>query len=104
MTVDPLVLLTILGMALATYATRVSGLVLVGRLKPSARVQALLGYIPGSVLVSIVAPTVFTSGPAEALAAAATLLVALRTRNLPLAMLVGVVCVVVLRALVSAIR
>lgn len=45
---------------------------------------------PGSVLVSLVAPTVLTGGPAEALAALATTLIAWRTRNLLLAMLVGV--------------
>lgn len=92
-------LAAILGMALVTYATRAGGLFLVSRLALSRRAQAWLSYIPGSVLIAIIAPAIFSGGPAEALAGVATLAVALRTRNLLLAMLTGVVAVVVLRAL-----
>jgi uncharacterized membrane protein len=58
-----------------------------------------LDQIPGAILVSLVAPTVLTGGIAEALAALAVLIVALRTGSLPAAMLTGVGAVVVLRAL-----
>ncbi len=51
----------------------------------------------GSVLVSLIAPTVLTGGPAEALAALATTLIAWRTRNPLLAMLVGVSVVLIAR-------
>jgi len=83
-------LLTILGMALVTYATRAGGLILMSRVTLSPRIAAWLRHIPGAVLVSIVAPTIYAGGIPEAAAALATLLVARRTGSLPLAMLVGI--------------
>jgi uncharacterized membrane protein len=74
------------------------------RAPSSRRLKAWLGYIPGSVIVAVVAPTVFNTGPAEAGAALATLLVAALTRNLLLAMIVGVSTVVMLRMLVANVR
>ena len=99
MSLDPQVLLTIALMALATYATRAGGLWLASRLALSERMEAWLGYIPGAILVSLVAPTVLTGGLAESLAAVAVILVALRTGSLPVAMVAGVGAVVVLRAM-----
>ena len=99
MSLDPQALLTIALMALATYATRAGGLWLASRLALSERVEAWLGYIPGAILVSLVAPTVLTGGLAETLAAVAVILVALRTGSLPVAMAAGVGAVLVLRAL-----
>lgn len=90
MQLSPTSLLTILGMALVTYATRFGGLWLMGRITPSPRVEAWLRNIPGAVLVSIVTPAALTNGPADALAAVATTLVAARTRNLLLAIITGV--------------
>lgn len=92
-------ILTILLMALATYATRAGGLWLASRLALSERVEAWLNHIPGAILVSIVAPTVLTGGIADALAAVAVLIVALRTGSLPAAMVTGVGVVVLLRVL-----
>lgn len=99
MGLDPQGLLTIALMALATYATRVGGLWLMSRLTLSDRMEAWLGYIPGAILVSIVAPTVLASGIAEALAALAVVLVALRSGSMPIAMATGVGAVLALRAL-----
>ncbi len=101
MRLDPQTLLTILLMALATYATRAGGLWLASRLTLSDRMEAWLDHIPGAILVSLVAPTILTSGFAEALAALAVILVALRTGSLPVAMVTGVGVVLMLRALVS---
>jgi uncharacterized membrane protein len=91
--------LAILLMALATYATRSGGLWLASRLDLSERAGAWLDQIPGAILVSLVAPTVLTGGLAEAFAAIAVVIVALRTGSLPAAMVAGVVTVVVLRAM-----
>jgi uncharacterized membrane protein len=96
---DPQALLTIALMAIATYATRSGGLWLASRLALSERMEAWLGYIPGAILVSLVAPTVLTGGLAETLAAVAVILVALRTGSLPVAMVAGVGAVLVLRAM-----
>ncbi len=94
-------LLTILGMAVATYATRAGGLFLIGRVGMSPRLQSWLSYIPGCVLLSIVAPSVYSGGVSDAIAALITLLVALRTRNLLLAMIAGVASVVILRTFIA---
>ena len=98
MSLDPQALLAITLMAIATYATRSVGLWLASRLALSERTEAWLGYIPGAILVSLVAPTVLTGGLAETLAAMAVILVALRTGSLPVAMVAGVGAVLVLRA------
>jgi uncharacterized membrane protein len=96
---DPLTLLTIVLMALVTYATRAGGLWLASRLALSERAEAWLDYIPGAILVSIVAPVVLAGGIAEALAALAVILVAWRTGSLPIAMVTGVCAVLLLRTL-----
>ena len=94
---DTLALITILGMALVTYATRAGGFWLMGLVSPSPRIEAWLRQIPGAVLVAIIAPTVLASSLAETLAALASALVALRTKNVLVAMAVGVGVVWVLR-------
>jgi uncharacterized membrane protein len=92
-------LFAIVLMALTTYATRAGGLWLASRFDLSERAGAWLDQIPGAILVSLVAPAVLTGGPAEALAALAVVVVAVRTASLPAAMVTGVVAVVVLRAI-----
>ncbi len=99
MALDPLTLLTIVLMALVTYATRAGGLWLASRLALSERAEAWLDYIPGAILVSIVAPVVLAGGIAEALAALAVIFVAWRTGSLPIAMVTGVCAVLLLRTL-----
>lgn len=94
-------LLTITGMAVATYASRAAGLMLMSRLSPGPRLTRFMQAIPGAILASIVAPSALTSGPAEAVATAVTGLVAWRFGNLPLAMAVGVGVVLGLRQLVG---
>ena len=99
MGLEPTILLAILLMALATYATRAGGLWIANRFELSERAGAWLDAIPGAILVSLVAPTVLLGGPAEALAAVAVVLVALKTGSLPAAMVTGVGAVLVLRTL-----
>lgn len=102
MSIDPLVGLTILGMAIITYLTRSGGLWLMGRVEPTPRVRAWMRQIPGAILVALVTPAVLTGNLADAVAGLATVLVAWRTRNVLLAMVVGIVVVAALRAVASA--
>jgi uncharacterized membrane protein len=97
MTFDPHNLLAILGMALATYATRLAGLALAGRLQLSPRAQAAFDAIPPAVLVAVIAPSALATGWPET---AAALLAALAATRLPLlgVVAVGVAAVVALRA------
>jgi uncharacterized membrane protein len=92
-------LLTIVGMALVTYATRSGGLWLMARVTPSPGVERWLRQIPGAVLVSLVAPAVFTGGPAGLVASAVTIFVAGRFGNMLLAMGAGVGVMWALQAL-----
>ncbi len=96
-----LTLITILGMALVTYATRAGGFWMMSLVTPSPRIEAWLRQIPGAVMVSLVAPTVLASSLAETLAALVTVLVAARTKNVLLAMVVGVAAVWVLRIILK---
>ncbi len=103
MTVEPRVLLVILGMALVTYATRASGLWLMGRVTLSRRVEAWLRYVPGTVLVALVAPGVLDSGLPGVVAALVTAAVAVRSGNALLAMVAGVLTVLATRMLLAGV-
>lgn len=94
---ETLIVLTILGMALVTYMTRAGGLWLMSFITPSPRVEAWLSQIPGAVLISIIAPAIFLTSLAQTLAALATLLAAIYTKNILVAMIVGVAAVWLLR-------
>jgi uncharacterized membrane protein len=97
MTMDSL--LAILGMALVTYLTRVSGPLLVPLVRGNQRLEGCLAKLPGSILAALLAPLVFAAGPTEAVAAGVTLLISLKTRSMPLALVAGVGAVAILRAL-----
>ena len=92
---------TIIGMALVTYATRAGGLWLMGRVRPTPRVEAWLRHLPGAILAALIAPAALTSGPAEALATAVTALFAARTGSVLGAMVVGVATVWGLRLVLA---
>ena len=96
MTFDPTTVLTILGMALLTYATRVAGLAL-GGLKLTGRVQAAFEAIPAAVLTAVIAPSALATGWRETLAAG---IVCLAATRLPLLAVIalGVAAIVALRA------
>ncbi|MGQ3354764.1 MAG: AzlD family protein [Phreatobacter sp.] len=98
MSLDPVTLLAILGMAVASYGCRLTGLLLGGRLALAGRAKAALDAIPAAVLTAVIAPTLLATGWPETLAGAITILAALR---LPLIGVIatGVAAVVVLRML-----
>jgi branched-subunit amino acid transport protein len=95
-------LITILGMAAVTYAIRAGGLLLAERLPAEGFVAAWMRHIPGAVIAALVAPAIVTGGMAEALAAAATALVYVMTRNLFAAIVGGVVAITLLRLFLPA--
>lgn len=101
MQISPEAFWVILGMAVVTYATRVGGLWIVQRFTLSEKVKIWSEYIPGTVLVSIVAPNIVGGGLPEVVAAIATILVAWKTRVSLLAMATGVICVWGMRSLLS---
>lgn len=100
LSVDPLVLLAITGMSLVTILTRVSGFVLARRFAIEGRTKAALEAVPGSILIAIIAPTVFTTGPAETIASLITLVLASRLPFI-VAVFGGIGSVVLLRAFLT---
>ena len=100
LSVDPYVFLAIIGMAFVTILTRVSGFVLACSFSIEGRTKAALEAVPGSVLIAIIVPTVFATGPAETIASLITLILASRLPFI-LAVFGGVGAVVVLRILLA---
>jgi uncharacterized membrane protein len=92
--------LAILAIGLVTYATRIGGIVIMARIPVSARIEAFLRYLSGSVLVAVVVPPVIATGPAAWLAVAATLAAMLKTRHALLSLVVGMATAATFRALV----
>lgn len=95
-------LITILGMAAVTYAIRAGGLLLANRLPTTGFVANWMKHVPGAVLAALVAPAILHGGPAEAIAAAATALIYVLSRNLFAAMAGGVLTVYLTRLALGA--
>lgn len=86
---DPWVMLAILGMSVATYATRAGGYVVFRFIRPPAVVREMLAYIPGALFVSYVVPALAVGGVQQWVGAAATVVLMLATRQLAVAILGG---------------
>ncbi len=92
-------LLAILGMGLATYATRVSGLLLMRGVVVTGRMKAALDAMPPSVLAAVITPTVLMTGQAETIAAVITAVAAVFRLPLLAVIVIGVGSVWALQAL-----
>jgi uncharacterized membrane protein len=97
MSLDPAILLAIIGMALATYATRVSGLYLMRGVTVKGRLKAALDAMPPAILMAVIAPTILATGIAETIAAAITATAAFMRLPFIVTILIGVISVVLLR-------
>ncbi len=98
MSVEMSNLLAIVGMALAAWATRLAGLGLLGLVGRNRVLESALDAVPVAVLTAVIAPSIVNGGPATTIAAAVTVIAAIR---LPLlaTVVIGVASVVVLRML-----
>lgn len=94
-------ILAILGMALATYATRASGPYLIRGVVVKGRLKAALDALPPAILMAVIAPTILTTGLAESIAAVLTAAVAFMRAPLVVTVLTGVISVVLLRMVLS---
>jgi uncharacterized membrane protein len=101
MSLDPITLLAIAGMAIATYVTRVSGLYLLRGVNITGRVQTALDAVPPAILMAVIAPTILATGIAETIAAALTAGAATLRLPLVVVILTGVVSVVLLRMIIN---
>jgi len=90
---DAQVLLTIGAAAAVTYSLRFGGLLLAGRLPQSGRWQRFMDALPGTILVSLIAPGIVSAGWWGGLGALATAVCAYKTGNVILSMLLGIALV-----------
>jgi branched-subunit amino acid transport protein len=103
-------LLIVSGMALVTFLVRYPLLVLVGKITLPEVVRRALRYVPLAVLAAIITPAIFmpageidlapTSAPL--MAGLIAILVAWRTKNLLLTILIGMAALLIWRALFPA--
>jgi len=91
--------LAILAMALATYACRISGVVLMGFIPLTPRVRRGLAALPGSIVFATVIPLIERLGLAAALALLAAIGSMVLRRSELLALIVGMSVVSAARAL-----
>lgn len=89
--------LAILGMGLATYATRLAGYWLLQGRAITGRMLVALEAVPPAILTAVIAPAIFMEGTANILAGALTLGAALLRLPLLLTIAIGVASVAVLR-------
>ncbi|VVE14440.1 AzlD family protein [Pandoraea anhela] len=93
-------LATVALMAATTYATRIVGFLLLRDRVLSPRMRAVMESLPGCVLISVIAPSFVADRPADLLALAVTLFVALRFSLLP-TVVISIVATAALRYLVG---
>lgn len=91
--------IAILAMALATYACRISGVVLMGFVPLTPRVRRGLAALPGSIVFATVIPLIERLGLAAALALLAAIGSMVLKRSELLALIVGMSVVSAARAL-----
>jgi uncharacterized membrane protein len=91
--------LTILSMGFVTYLTRIGGDLLMRNRTLGPRMTAALNAVPPAVLTAVIAPSVLSAGPPEAIAGLITAVAAFRLPLL-LTIAVGVGSLVLLRAMI----
>jgi uncharacterized membrane protein len=96
---DMAAVMAILGAAAATYGLRLGGLLLSERLPKNGGFRRFMEALPGTILLSLVAPGILAAGIWGAVAAAATALCTWKTHNVFLSMLLGVAIVAATRRL-----
>ena len=89
--------LAILGMSVATYATRLSGLLLLSGVEVKGRMKAALDAVPVSVMMAVITPTILMTGKAESMTAVVVAVAAYFRAPLVVNILLGMACVVGLR-------
>lgn len=82
-------LLTLTALGIVIYLIRVGGFWLAGQVRFNRFMKQWLGYLPGCVMISVVAPVILTKNPVIYIACGIVILLMYKTKNLFLAMLLG---------------
>jgi len=84
-------------LAIATFSIRLGGVLLGQKLPVTGPWARGLNALPGCLIIALVSVLVLSGGPHEWIAGAVALVVTLVTRNLPLTMTAGILCIFLLR-------
>jgi len=91
------VYLLISAAALATYSLRLGGLLLADRLPVTGKFRKFMDALPGTILLSLVAPGIVSSGIPGCVAASLTGVCVYKTGNVFVSMLLGMGTVAISR-------
>ncbi len=92
------ILYMIVPLALATFAIRVSGVILGQRLPQTGFWARALQALPGCLIISLVAVSLLAGGPNEWIAGAVAAVVAIVSRNLVVTMGIAIAAIWFLRS------
>lgn len=98
LSLDPLVVGVILGMAGLTILTKVGGLWVLSQIEVSDRLEAAISVLPGAIVIAILGPELAAGGPAEWSAAGITGVVMWRSENILLSLCAGLGAVILFRS------
>ncbi len=90
--------LAILCMSLATYVCRISGVIVMSRVRITPPVERALAALPGSIVAATVVPIAIRSGPAAIAGVIAAVAVARLARNELAALAAGLAVAAAIRA------
>ena len=76
--------------ACVTYALRLGGLLLAGRLPKTGRFKQFMDALPGTILLSLIVPAALNGGLWSWIATGCTALCSLKTGNVFVSMVLGV--------------
>jgi uncharacterized membrane protein len=91
------VFFTIGSAAIVTYLLRFGGLMLASKLPNSGRWKRFMDALPGTILLSLIAPEIVSAGWWGGVGTLATAVCAYKTKNVIVSMLLGVAIVAVHR-------
>ena len=83
-------LLLILGISLGTYTLRVSGLLLSNRFIENENVKVFLEYLPSTLLLALVVPSILKEGLSGLVAIFLITVCMYKTKSILLSMIIGV--------------
>lgn len=83
--------------ALGTYSLRVSGLLFSNRFKNEGRVKIFLDFLPSTLLLALVVPSILKEGITGLIAMVFISLFMYKTKNILLSMLIGMLIVALSR-------
>jgi len=87
---DSYSLIIIFLVALGTYSLRVSGLLLSNKFAKEGRVKVFLDYLPATLLLSLILPSILKEGVSGIIASLCIVLCMYKTKNILLSMFLGV--------------